>query len=288
MGDRRGRQTRAAPRACQGHRGAQRGLLCPRDPPPDPHSSRKQRGGKREMLVPHLSRQEVWEGDSGTPRSAPAAPRHRPRLPPEPGRTVTAAPRGGGGAANPATGDVKTPRAALDRISARGEGDGCAESPPGAFTSGGQAPEAEQTPRQAMVRARGGRDPQPRGALRARRPPPAQRPLGDVVRPRASGALRGSRRPQCPTCTAQAPQAGAGGSAVRGHPPPREGRARPALLPAGPGRGWGRGLRRKLSPVAEATHRPRGTRGSRSSRNGRLRSSPSRVCQKEAGAFAFC
>lgn len=208
------------------------------------------------------------EERTGSPRGTEhAACRSLAKLSPQPR----------GWPANPATVRRQNPKAALDRISILGGGDRPAAPPPWSLYLEKPAAQSRANAETARVQALGGQDPQPRGALRAHHPPPsAQTPLGDVVRPGARNALRGPAGPQCPACTARAPQAGAGRGlrGTRSYQSPHWPRV-PSPAPSS--------LRGKPSRMVEATHRRRGGRGGRSSKNSRLRSSQSRVCQKEAG-----
>ena len=266
-------EPRGARLACQGHHGAQQRLLCRRDPPPDPPSLRKQplrkTGDGTSPTFPAEDVGGVIAGSkerAGSPRGTkPAASRSLAKLSPQPR----------GCPANPATVRRQNPKAALDRISILGGGDRPAAPLPGSLYL--ERPEAQgrENAETARVQALGGQDPQPRGALRAH--PPASpkasgrcSPSGCPKRaPRASGTT-------VPGVHRAGPRAGAGRGlrGTRSYPSPRGPRV-PSPAP--------RGLRGKPSRMVEATHRCRGSRGGRSSKNSRLRSSQSRVCQKEAG-----
>lgn len=183
-------------------------------------------------------------------------------------------------AGQPSDGTTSKPPGLFWIVSAsQEEATGPLRRPRGPFTSRAQAPRAERTPRQVGCRRSEDETLSPAGLCTHTAPrSPAQRPLGEVVRPHARGARCGPgelQRQHAPR--GRRGRGRGGGSAVRGHPLPRGPRA-PSLAPRGSG-----GLRGKPSRMAEATHRPRGTHGGRGSRNGRLRRSPSRVCQKEAG-----
>lgn len=126
--------------------------------------------------------------------------------------------------------------------------------PQGLFTLKGQGPEVERTRRLARVQSLGGQDPQPSRAFAHTAHPPAQRPLGGVVRPCALGAIGRPRGLQCLPCTARARERG-GGSAVLGHSlHPRGASAQPSSRGGVGGSGESRLERPRRLTVFEVTH----------------------------------
>lgn len=182
----------------------------------------------------------------------------------------------------------QNPKAALDRIGVLGGGYWpgrrllarcAAPGVPLPGQAGRPRPEERRDSPGPGCLSRRTRPSAPRGFARTTHPPP-------YFQPKASGTCSpfqaletrsaGQRGPRCPACTARVPREGAE-RGLRGRRSSLSLRGPRAPSPAP------EGLHGKPSRMVGATHRRRGTGGSRNTKSDHLRSSQSGVCQKEAG-----
>lgn len=167
----RGRESRAgSPQACQGHHGAQQGLLCGRDPPSNPLSLRKQQKTGHGSS-PTFPTENVGAVISGTRGKGQQPPRHRAPTPARAWLSCYCSPAGG--QPTQRRYNVKIPRAALDRISVLGTCDRPTAPSPGSLylerpgargranAETGQGPVARRTRPSAQPGLRAHRPPRP-------------------------------------------------------------------------------------------------------------------------------